>query len=216
MSVENNLKNILRELPPEVELVVVSKFRPAEELARAYDAGQRVFGESRPQEMAAKRSLLPPDVRWHQIGHLQTNKVRLIAPFVELIHSVDSPHLLGEIDRRAKDNSRRIDVLLEIRVAAEDAKHGWEFAKLTGWLATGEWRSLTATRFRGVMGMATNTSDTVRVRQDFRRLKTMFDELRAKFFDDNFDTLSMGMSGDYPIAIEEGATMVRIGGAIFQ
>ncbi len=218
MSVSSNLSNIRAALPSGVELVAVSKFRPVEELVQAYAVGQRIFGESRPQEMASKRPLLPPDVRWHQIGHLQTNKVRLIAPFVELVHSADSVRLLWEIDRRAAENGRVIDVLLEIRVASEATKHGWEWPELVSWLEGGEFRRMESVGFRGVMGMASFTEDGATVEEEFGRLRGMFGELRERFFGGDggvFDILSMGMSGDWPLALRHGSTMVRLGSAIF-
>jgi len=220
MSVAENIARVRAALPAGVELVAVSKTHPAEVVMEAYAAGQRVFGENRPQEMAAKRPLMPADVRWHMIGHLQTNKVRLIAPFVEMIHSVDSQRLAAEISRQAVACGRTIDVLLEIRVAREDSKHGWEWAELVEWLETGAWRELPGVRFRGVMGVATFTDDETVVRAEFERLAAMHGELRDRFFGGDtqevaFDTLSMGMSDDYPLAIAAGSTMVRIGSTIF-
>ena len=181
----------------------------------AYGAGQRIFGENRPQEMAAKQLLLPADIRWHQIGHLQTNKVKLIAPFVEVIHSVDSARLAVEISRRAAESGRVIDVLLEIRIAREQSKEGWDWKELLEWLDGGEWRSLAGVCFRGVMGVATFTDDEAVVRGEFERLAGMHASLRERFFGTEFDTLSMGMSDDYPLAVECGSTMVRVGSLIF-
>ena len=215
MSVKDKIAELRVSLPPHVTLVAVSKTYPAEAIMEAYEAGQRIFGENRPQEMSAKQAVLPPDIRWHMIGHLQTNKVRMIAPYVDLIHSVDSARLWQVIDREAEHAGRTIDILLELHVAQEESKHGWNEAELMEWLASGAFRELRNTRVRGVMGMASFVDDREQVAREFGRLKTAFDRLRAAFFGAEFDTLSMGMSGDYPIAIECGATMVRIGSSIF-
>ena len=195
-------------------MVAVSKMHPAEAVAEAYAAGQRIFGESRTQEMCAKYELLPKDIEWHMIGHLQTNKVKYIAPFVAMIHSVDSARLLSTIDAEAAKCGRVIDVLLEIHVAAEETKSGWLMPELNDYLCSGEWRRLHNVRFRGVMGIATNTDDEARIRCDFETLAAYKEQLAA-YFEDDFDTLSMGMSDDYPIAVECGSTMVRIGSRIF-
>ncbi len=230
MSIAQNIEKLRVALPAGVQLVAVSKTHPAEAVMEAYAAGQRVFGENRPQEMAAKRAAIsalpsaPSDIRWHQIGHLQTNKVRLIAPFVDLIHSVDSARLAAEISRQAILNGRVIDVLLEIRIAREESKEGWNPGELVAWLETGEWRGLSGVRFRGTMGIATFTDDGSVVRGEFERLAAIHSDLREQFFfehGDNcphaphFDIISMGMSDDYPIALECGSTMVRIGSLIF-
>ena len=215
MSVAKNLAEVRAALPAGVTLVAVSKTHTPETVMEAYRAGQRVFGENRPQEMAAKQAVLPADIRWHQIGHLQTNKVRLIAPFVEMIHSVDSARLAREISRRAVELGRVIDVLLEIRIAREQSKEGWMWDELTEWLDGGEWRELEGVRFRGVMGVATFTDDDQVVRAEFERLAGMYAELRERFFGADFDTVSMGMSDDYPLALECGTTMVRVGSLIF-
>ncbi len=236
MNIAENIARVRSEIPEGrvVELVAVSKTRPVETIMEAYDAGQRVFGENRPQEMATKQAALaalpnpPADIRWHMIGHLQTNKVKLIAPFVELIHSADSARLLHEISRQAGRLGRVIDVLLEIHVAREESKSGWQPEELVAWLEGGEWRELTGVRFRGVMGIATFTDDEATVRAEFERLAAMHATLRDRFFfprsnncpcgshfSKDFDIISMGMSDDYPIAIECGSTMVRIGSLIF-
>ena len=215
MSVAKSLSKLLASLPTGVTLVAVSKTHPPETVMEAYRAGQRVFGENRPQEMAAKQAALPADIRWHQIGHLQTNKVRLIAPFVEMILSVDSVRLAGEISRRAVELGRVIDVLLEIRIAREESKTGWAWNELVAWLDDGEWRGMAGIRFRGVMGIATFTDDEAVVRAEFEGLARMFATLREKYFGAHFDTLSMGMSDDYPLALEVGSTMVRIGSLVF-
>lgn len=213
-SITSRLAAIRAQLPPQVELVAVSKFHPAEALREAYRAGQRHFGESRPQEMVAKRALLPDDIAWHMIGHLQTNKVRDVVPFVAVIESLDSARLADAIQREAARIGRQVDVLLEIRVADEESKTGWDYAGLCAWLDGGAAAQLPNLRFRGVMGMATNTDDEVVIRRDFLLLRQYKEELAPRFGAD-FDTLSMGMSGDYPIAVACGATSVRIGTTIF-
>lgn len=214
MSISENIVRVRGELPAGVELVAVSKGHPAAAVREAYTAGQRVFGENRPQEMAAKHTELPADVRWHQIGHLQTNKVKLIVPFVEMIHSVDSARLAAEISRQATAAGRTIDCLFEIRIAREETKHGWEIQELETWLA--QRPPLPAIRWRGLMGIATNTDDEGVVAQEFAHLARMLPTLRkAGGFGAEFDTLSIGMSDDYPLAIAAGSTMVRIGSAIF-
>ncbi len=221
MSIAKNTEALLASLPAGVTLVAVSKTHPAEAVIEAYGAGQRDFGENRPQEMAAKQAALfalptpPDDIRWHQIGHLQTNKVRLIVPFVAMIHSVDSARLAAEISRRAVEAGRVIDVLLEIRIAREESKEGWVLDELLEWLDGGEWHSLTGVRFRGVMGVASFTDDESVVRAEFERLAAMYASLRERFFGVDFDTLSMGMSDDYHLALESGSNMVRIGSLIF-
>jgi pyridoxal phosphate enzyme (YggS family) len=215
VSIAENFQKLSASLPRGVTLVAVSKTHPVEAIMEAYRAGARIFGENRPQEMAAKQPLLPADILWHQIGHLQTNKVRLIAPFVSLVHSLDSARLAVEISRRGVELGRVIDVLLEIRIAREESKHGWEWAELLAWLSGGEWRGLAGIRFRGVMGVATFTEDEAEVRAEFERLAAMHATLGERFFGPEFDTLSMGMSDDYPTAVECGATMVRIGSLIF-
>lgn len=214
MSVSSRLSEIRATLPEGVTLVAVSKFHPAEAVMEAYDAGQRVFGESRVQELVAKYETLPKDIEWQMIGHLQTNKVRAIVPFVSLIQSVDSARLLECIDREAERCGRTIDCLLEIHVAQEEAKSGWEYGELKTYLQSDAFAQLHNIRIRGIMGMATNTDDAEVVRYDFERLAAIKDEL-APMFGADFDILSMGMSDDYPIAVDCGSTMVRIGSSIF-
>ena len=215
MAIEEQIAELQHTLPPEVTLVAVSKTHPAEVILEAYRAGQRIFGENRPQELKAKYETLPKDIRWHMIGHLQTNKVKYIAPFVELIHSVDSDRLLEAIDREAAKNNRVIDVLLEIHVATEETKHGWEAAELSDYIASGVYKKYTNVRFRGIMGIASFTDDRSLIRREFTRLRTSFEHLRDHYFGAEFDTLSMGMTSDYPLAVECGSTMVRIGSKIF-
>lgn len=214
MTIKERLHKILDTLPEGVQLVAVSKFHPAERLQEAYDAGQRIFGESRPQEMAAKAAVLPKDIEWSMIGHLQTNKVKMIAPFVTMIASVDSDRLIEEIEKQAAKNNRTIDILLEVHVADEDTKSGWSIEELEAYLATGALQSMKHVRVRGVMTIATNTDDENIVRRDFQRIKDIFEAFKPRFTE-AFDTLSIGMSDDYPIALEYGSTMVRIGTAIF-
>ena len=214
MSVASKISEIRAALPTGVELVAVSKFHPAEAILEAYGAGQRIFGESRVQELTVKFETLPKDIEWHMIGHLQTNKVRAIAPFVSLVHSVDSQRLAECIDREAARCNRVIDCLLELHVSSDATKSGWDLDELRSYLATGAFRELKNIRFRGIMGMATYTDDVNIIRADFEALAAAKRELEP-FFDDDFNILSMGMSDDYPIAVECGSTMVRVGSSIF-
>ena len=214
MSIESQIKRFQGELPEGVKLLAVSKFHPEEAIVEAYEAGQRAFGESRPQELKQKYEVLPHDIEWHMIGHLQTNKVKYIAPFVHLIESLDSERLAEEIERQAAKCNRVIDCLLEIHVTAEDSKSGWDYAELLEFVRRGGFKALPHIRLRGVMGMATFTDDEAVVRADFERLAACKAEL-AEYFGEEFDTLSMGMSDDYRLAIEYGSTEVRIGSTIF-
>jgi len=208
------LSLVRRSLPEETTLVAVSKTHPVEAIRQAYDAGQRIFGESRAQELCAKYEALPKEIEWHMIGHLQTNKVRFIAPFVRMIQSVDSARLAETIQREAARCGRTIDILLEIHVAQEETKSGWDVGELKRYVDSAPFRSMPNVRVRGVMGIATNTGDKAVVRRDFDELKRCFDLLQP-YFGAHFDTLSMGMSHDYPLAVECGSTMVRIGNSIF-
>ncbi|MBR4028057.1 MAG: YggS family pyridoxal phosphate-dependent enzyme [Alistipes sp.] len=214
MNIKERLNRILTTLPEGVKLVAVSKFHPVESLQEAYDAGQRIFGESRPQEMTAKYEVLPKDIEWHMIGHLQTNKVKYIAPFVSMIASVDSARLIEEIEKQAAKYDRTIDILLEVHVAQEESKSGWDIQELDEYIASGTLQSMSHLRVRGVMTIATNTDNEQIIRRDFQTIQTIFNELKSRF-GDYFDTLSIGMSDDYPIALEYGSNMVRIGTAIF-
>ena len=213
MSVADKIASLKASLPSGVTLVAVSKTYPPSAIMEAYEAGQRVFGENRPQELAAKQAELPGDIEWHLIGGLQTNKVDITS--VPMIPWAESARLLRFIDREARRNDRVIDVLLEVRIALEESKHGWDEGELERYLRSGEHRSLEGVRFRGLMGVATNTDEKEIVRAEFTRLRDLFVRWKGEFFDERFDTLSMGMSADYPLAVECGSTMVRIGSAIF-
>ena len=214
MSIESQIKHFQGELPEGVKLLAVSKFHPVEAIVEAYEAGQRAFGESRPQELKQKYEVLPHDIEWHMIGHLQTNKVKYIAPFVHLIESLDSERLAEEIERQAVKCNRVIDCLIEIHVTQEESKSGWDYAELLEFVRRGGFKAMPHIRLRGVMGMATFTDDEAVVRADFERLAACKAEL-AEYFGEEFDTLSMGMSDDYRLAIEYGSTEVRIGSTIF-
>ena len=214
MSISTEIIRLRESLPQGVRLLAVSKFHPVEALQQAYDAGQRAFGESRPQELKAKYEVLPRDIEWVMIGHLQTNKVKYIAPFVSLIESLDSERLAEEINRQAEKCGRVIDCLLEIHVTNEQTKSGWDYAELLDFVKAGGFDRYPNIRLRGVMGMATFTDDEAVVRADFERLAACKREL-AEYFGEQFDMLSMGMSDDYPIALEYGSTEVRIGSTIF-
>jgi len=198
-------------------LVAISKNKPAEEIKLVYDAGQRVFGENKVQELVTKQEVLPKDIQWHMVGNLQTNKVKYIAPFISLIHSVDSLKLAIEINKQAIKNNRIIDVLLEIHIAAETNKSGFSEDELIDHLDIKAFDALKNIRIIGLMGMATNTKSQILIKNEFNRLKDFFDEIKATYFKQSatFNVLSMGMSGDYKIALEAGSTMIRVGSAIF-
>lgn len=213
MSIAENLKKIEESLPPQVTLVAVSKTHGEPEIMEAYNAGQRAFGENKVQELVRKWEALPKDIEWHMIGHLQRNKVKYLAGFVSLIHGVDSQRLLEEIDKRAGTHNRIIDCLLQVHIARESSKFGFDEKELEGVLQEGVLSSLPNVRIRGLMGMATFSDDPELVASEFRYLKSLFDRLMAGR--EHADILSMGMSGDYRIAIGEGSTMVRIGSSIF-
>jgi PLP dependent protein len=216
-NIVRNITSIKAHLPSGVKLVAVSKTKPASDIMEAYEAGQRIFGENRAGEMAAKRESLPRDIEWHQIGHLQTNKVKSIISFVNLIESVDSLRLLKVIDSEASKQTRTVDCLLQFHIATEDTKFGFSINEAEQMIASDEFRSLRNVRICGVMGMATFTDDADKVRMEFRALRGYFETLRDLHFSGNpaFCEISMGMSGDYLIAIGEGSTMVRIGSLIF-
>lgn len=217
MNLSEKINKIQKTLPAGVRLVAVSKYHPASLIQEAYDAGQRIFGESHVQELVAKHDALPKDIEWHFIGHLQTNKVKYIAPFVSLIHAVDSERLLIEIDKQAKRCGRTIPVLLQVHVAKETTKFGFTPDELLNFMENGDWRQYTNIRFAGIMCMATNTDDEALIASEFEQAKTLFHRIKEKYFSDSdtFNECSWGMSGDYPIAIEHGSTLIRIGSMIF-
>ena len=216
MNVGDNILKVRATIPQGVELVAVSKFHPNEALMEAYEVGQRVFGESRATELVAKAKSLPDDIQWHFIGHLQTNKVRMIMPYVSLIHSVDSERLLLLIDAEAKRINRTIDVLLQVHVAEEETKFGFSLEELLQLVKSGVIDSLENVRVVGVMGMATNTDDEARINADFEAIAQTYQQARTLLKNnDAFTQISMGMSDDYLMAIEKGSTMVRIGSTIF-
>lgn len=211
--IADSLRAIRSSLPDDVVLVAVSKTKPVEMLMQAYDAGQRVFGENKVQEMADKAAQMPKDVEWHMIGHVQTNKVKYMAPFVSLIHGVDSMKVLAEVDKQAAKNNRIQDVLLQIHIATEETKFGLDKDEMKAILASGEFAAMKNVRVRGLMGMASFTDDTQQITREFTYLKSIYDQTRADYPDMNI--LSMGMSGDYQLAVSCGSNMVRIGSSIF-
>ncbi|BDW94286.1 YggS family pyridoxal phosphate-dependent enzyme [Allomuricauda sp. XS_ASV26] len=213
MSIKDNLDKIKSELPLGVTLVAVSKTKPNKDIMQAYDAGQRVFGENKVQEMVQKWQDLPKDIEWHMIGHLQRNKVKYMAEFVSLIHGVDSPRLLKEIDKQAKKHDRVIPCLLQIHIAEEDTKFGLDKNELDQLINSEEFKTMENIKIVGLMGMATFTDDKKQVSKEFALLKSLFDDLKTELPD--IGILSMGMSGDYQLAIKEGSNMVRIGSSIF-
>ncbi|MBR0304599.1 MAG: YggS family pyridoxal phosphate-dependent enzyme [Bacteroidales bacterium] len=204
-------------LPDHVQLIAVSKFKPATDIQMLYDEGNRAFGENKAQEMKAKHEVLPKDIQWHFIGHLQTNKVKYIAPFVTLIHSIDSEALLQEVDKQAAKNDRVIPCLIQFHIAKEDTKFGFSLGECETMLQGEVFQNLHHVKICGVMGMATFTENMDQVRREFQKLHSIFNTLKEKYFPNNpdFKEISMGMTDDYPIAIEEGSTMIRIGSAIF-
>ena len=209
MTIASNLKAIQSSLANKVTLVAVSKTKPNTAILEAYQAGQRIFGENKVKELAQKAEKLPKDIAWHMIGHLQTNKVKFIAPFVSLIHAVDSLKLLKEINKRAEQNNRIIDCLLQVHIATESSKFGFGIVEVESALNQAE--EFKNIRITGLMGMATFTDDSQQVVDEFKSLKTVFDSIK----NEQITTLSMGMSGDYNLAIEQGSTMIRVGSAIF-
>lgn len=217
MAISDNLKTLRAEIPEGVTLVAVSKFHPVEQVMEAYNAGQRDLGENIVQELRHKQEVMPADIHWHFIGHLQTNKVKYIAPYVFLIHSIDTLRLLQEVNKQALKNHRVIDCLLQIHVAEEETKFGFTIDECRQMLKEGEWRALTGVRLCGLMCMASNTPDEERIHSDFRKVRDFFQEVKADYFADNpeFAIRSYGMSHDWRIAIQEGSNMVRVGTAIF-
>lgn len=215
--IKENLNKVRATIPNNVTLIAVSKTKPVVDLQEAYDAGQRIFGENKALEMRDKHQELPKDIQWHFIGHLQTNKIKYIAPFVSLIHSIDSISLLEAVNKEAVKNNRVIDCLLQFHIAQEDTKFGLDLKEAEELLKSESYKDLKNINIVGVMGMATFTDDENQIRNEFKSLKNIFDVLKESYFKDNdsFKEISMGMSDDYPIAIEEGATMVRVGSKIF-
>jgi pyridoxal phosphate enzyme (YggS family) len=215
--IQEEIYQIQKEIPTSTRLVAVSKFHPIEALQEAYDAGQRIFGESKVQEMTMKYEALPKDIEWHFIGHLQTNKIKYMAPYVSLIHGVDSFKLLAEIDKQARKTGRIIPCLLQIHIAQEETKFGFSTDECKAMLEEGLWRSLNNIRIAGVMGMATNTDDQEQVEREFQTLSDFFQEIKEKHFKHTpeFKEISMGMSDDYPLAIRHGSTLIRVGSRIF-
>lgn len=217
MDIKENLNRIKATLPKGVRLVAVSKTHPADMLMEAYHAGQRIFGENKVQEMTAKSQVLPKDIEWHFIGHVQSNKIKMMAPYVSVIQGVDTYDKLAEIDRQAARFNRHITCYLQLHIASEETKFGFSPDECTAMLEQGEWKNLKNITIGGIMGMATNTADEAQVRREFGRLKEIFDTYKQKYFtgSSDFNTISAGMSGDYKLAIEAGSNMVRIGSAIF-
>ena len=213
MSIKNKLQNIKLNLPKNITLVAVSKTKPLELLNEAYDQGQRIFGENKVQEMVDKFEKMPKDIKWHMIGHLQTNKVKYIASFVSLIHGVDSLRLLREINKQATKHNRIIDCLIQIKIATEDTKFGMSLNDLQLLLKSDEFKTLDNIRIKGLMGMASFTTDKHQIESEFKYLKSIFDQIKKKYSD--IEILSMGMSNDYKLATKYGSNMVRIGSHIF-
>ena len=216
MSIAQNLQNIKDTLPQSVTLVAVSKTKPVADLMEAYDAGQRIFGENKIQEMVDKWEQMPKDIEWHMIGHVQTNKVKYMAPFVSLVHGVDSLKLLQEINKQAAKNDRIINCLLQIHIAEEETKFGLDESELNNLLTSAEFQEMEHIQILGLMGMATFTDNQNQVKKEFQNLKSIYDNIKPlKTKNCKLNTVSMGMSGDYQLAIECGSTMVRIGSSIF-
>ncbi|MBR2607457.1 MAG: YggS family pyridoxal phosphate-dependent enzyme [Bacteroidaceae bacterium] len=217
-SIAERLNSIRATIPAGVRLLAISKYYPVKDILEAYNAGQRDFGENKAQDLVAKQQALPADIRWHFTGHLQSNKIKYIAPFVYMIHSVDSVQLLREINKYGAKNGRVIPCLLQIHIAQEETKFGFTPEECLAMLASEEWKELKNVHIRGLMCMASNTDDTQQVASEFVAVRALFDEIRGRWFadDEEFDTLSAGMSGDYLVAIESGSTCVRIGSSIFE
>lgn len=217
MNIADNLQQVLNELPGGVRLVAVSKFHPNEAIEEAYRSGQRVFGESKVQEMTAKYESLPKDIEWHFIGHLQTNKIKYIVPYVALIHGIDSYKLLVEVNKQAEKAGKVVNCLLQLHIAEEETKFGFSFDECRDMLAEGEWKTLSNIQLCGLMGMATNTDDNEQIEKEFCSLSSFFKEVKDSWFADTeaFRELSMGMSHDYHQAIAAGSTLIRVGSKIF-
>lgn len=217
MSIQSNIQSIRTHIPSHVRLVCVSKFNPNESILEAYETGERIFGESKVQELCGKYETLPKDIVWHFIGHLQTNKIRYIVPFVSLIHGVDSYKLLTEIDKQAAKACKTVHCLLQVHIAQEETKFGFSPDELLEMFEAGAWKQLKNIQICGLMGMATYTVNKDQIRREFNGLKTLFDQVKQQYFSNelSFCELSMGMSDDFQIAIEEGSTLVRVGSSIF-
>jgi len=217
MNIQENIKLLKSQIPKSVKLVAVSKTKPNEDILEAYETGHKIFGENKVQDLAQKYESLPKDIEWHYIGHLQRNKVKFIAPFVSLIHAVDSLRLLQKINEEAKKHNRIINCLLQMHIADEDTKFGLSKVEVEQILENPEFDNLQNVKITGLMGMATYTEDKSRIKKEFEFLKSCFDDFKDKYFlnSDSFKEISMGMSGDFKIAIEAGSTMIRIGSTIF-
>ena len=215
--IKENLEKIWASVPEGVTLVAVSKTKPVSDIQEAYDAGQRIFGENYPQEMRDKHEVLPADIQWHFIGHLQTNKIKYIIPFVTLIHSIDTANLLEAVNKEAKKHDRVVDCLLQFHIALEETKFGLDLDEAKQLLDSDAFKEMENVRICGVMGMGTFTDDMEEVRKEFKHLKSIFDSLKQDYFAEQpqFKEISMGMSEDFPVAIEEGATLIRVGSKIF-
>lgn len=212
-TIESALLKFKSSIPSYVDLVAVSKTKPNEDILRAYNAGQRIFGENKIQDLVQKQEALPKDIKWHFIGHLQTNKVKYIAPFISLIHAIDSIKLLREINKRAEQNERTIDCLLQVKIAQEDSKFGIYPDAVENFISSNEVKSLSNISINGLMGMASNTANGVQVKNEFEQLNVLYNRIKSS--NPAFQTLSMGMSGDYRLAIDEGSNMIRVGSSIF-
>lgn len=213
MSIKDNLKNIILKIPSEVSLVAVSKTKPINDILEAYECGQRVFGENKIQELVNKYNKLPKDIEWHMIGHIQRNKVKYMAPFISLVHSVDSYRLIREINKQGIINNRVINCLLQIKIASEESKFGFTEKEATDFLNSEEYESFKNINIVGLMGMATFTDNQIKINQEFKKLKIFYDKVNRS--NKQINKLSMGMSDDYPIAIRNGSTMIRLGSSIF-
>ncbi|CAN5292909.1 YggS family pyridoxal phosphate-dependent enzyme [soil metagenome] len=213
MNIASNIKKFTSELGPEISLVAISKTKPYDAVMQAYEAGHRIFGENKIQEMTDKWENLPKDIEWHMVGHVQTNKVKYMAPFVSLVHAVDSLKLLKEINKEAKKNDRIINCLLQIKIAEEESKFGIAAVEAREILNSAQYKEMENVKVTGLMGMATFTDNETQVKKEFQYLKTVFDDLKKD--NSSLNTLSMGMSGDYELAMECGSNMVRIGSSIF-
>ena len=216
-NIAERINSISDTLPGGVTLIAVSKYHPAEAIMQAYEAGQRDFGESKAQDLVKKHEALPDDIKWHFIGHLQSNKIKYIAPFIYLIHSIDSYKLLQEVNRHGEKHNRKIACLLQIHIAQEDTKFGFTPDECMEMLENEDWRALENVEIRGVMCMASNTEDETQIAEEFAKVQKLFKDIKTRFFaeNDSFDILSAGMSDDYPIAIENGSTHIRVGSMIF-